>query len=248
MRVERTHHSAPQQRIMAMSRIKMFALLPMRKDISRQTFHDHWRHPHGTWARDIASTSRYIQSHRIETAHLGPEQSRYEGVAEVWKEGIEDASTRGLDPVYVKYLIPDEPNFIDKAGLRFVFTDEEIIQSGPPAGTPAESADSRWKERNAALSVKLIQIIEQDGPSHWAMENDRELGCHLGALRHVRSHFNPQLHPVGREPAAIGFRELWWPTLSAFEAGVTRAPEALQTILSRPAKAVAMLCQAERVL
>lgn len=231
-----------------MSRIKMFALIPMRKGISRQAFHDHWRHPHGTWARDIASTSLYIQSHRIETPHLGPDQSTYEGISEVWKEGIEDASTRAQDPLYVKYLVPDEPHFIDVAGLRFVFTDEEIIQSGPHPGVSSDSADFRWKERKAALSIKLIQIIEQDGPVHWAQENDRQLGYQLGALRHVRSRFNPQLHPAGREPAAIGFRELWWPTVSAFEAGVMQAQDALKTILSRPAKAVAMLCQAERAL
>jgi len=232
-----------------MSQIKVFALIPMREGISRQTFHDHWRHPHGTWARGISTSTRYVQSHRIETALLGPEQARFEGIAEVWMETIEDARARRQDPYYEKYILPDEPNFVDRSALRFVLTEEEVIQSGAPPGTHADSADARWKARDAALAVKLIQVIEQDGATPWAAADDKELGYQLRALRHVRSRPYRELHPGGEPPpAAIGFRELWWPTLSAFEAAAARAPDALRTLLKRPAKAFAMLAQAERVI
>jgi hypothetical protein len=232
-----------------MSHIKLFALIPMRPGLDRQTFHDHWRHPHGTWARDINTSTRYIQSHRVESRHLGPEQSTYEGVSEVWIEGTEDPRVRRQDPYYVKYIVPDEPNFIDRPRLRFVYTDEEIIQPGPHSGISPDSADSRWRARDAMLSIKLIQIIEQDGSVPWDQDSDRELGHRLGALRHVRARPNRQLHPPDRQPppAAIGIRELWWPTLSAFEAGVNKAPDDWRQMLARPATALSMLCQAERI-
>jgi uncharacterized protein (TIGR02118 family) len=71
--------------------IKFFGLIPRRSDISSQEFHDHYRHPHGTLGRQIPTFRDYVQSYQIHSPLLGPDQTRFEAVAEVWFDTVGDA-------------------------------------------------------------------------------------------------------------------------------------------------------------
>jgi hypothetical protein len=66
-------------------------------------------------------------------------------------------------------------------------------------------------------SIKVLQLIRTDGTADWAGEQDGELGRRIGAFRQVRNHLLEEAH--GEDPTWLGARELWWPTLSAFQAG-----------------------------
>lgn len=244
-----------------MGLIKLFIALPRAADISEQTFHDHWRHPHGTWGKRISTVRHYVQSHRLKTSYLGASQERYDGVCEVWYEGEHDATSIGSHPVYAKYLIPDEPKFIDMEHIVFTFMDEEILMAAPDPNEQEGSADFAWSAHAQPVTIKLIQLVEENGDKPWDSEDDLSLGMAIGALRHVRSRPNKVLHPTGQHAAItplattdpdegrlIGARELWWPTYSAFEAGVNSNPAAFQELVGRPAQATTMLCSAERMV
>jgi hypothetical protein len=226
-----------------MSRLKMFAFLPRRADVSKQYFHDHWRHPHGTWGRRISTVQRYVQSHRIDCSLLPPTQTKYDGVVEVWFDGFSDAHNMPNHPTYSKYLVPDEPNFIDMDKLLFIFAQEDIVRSGPDPNEEPGSADFAWREDQAPITVKLIQLFQVVPGIDRSSSDERAIGDSVGALRQVRSQSIPAL-TVDRH---YFIRELWWPTLSAFEEGVERSPVTLAALLSDRANTT-LLCQAERML
>lgn len=228
-----------------MPKIKMFCALPRRRDISAQAFHDHWRHPHGTLGSTISTVRNYVQSHRIETVILDETQSHYDGIVEVWFDSVDDAIALPDHPAYKRHLVPDEPRFIDMDRIRYVFTNEEILFSGPDASDPSlDAADLNWNECNRATSIKLIQFFSEDISSTRDENYYRELGLSLGAFRHAFCTANDKIHPS--TPPFKGVRELWWPTLSAFEAGVSANPNALEKLTKKTNPTSTMLMIAER--
>lgn len=244
-----------------MGLIKLVIALPRARGVSEQFFHDHWRHPHGTWGKRISTVRHYVQSHRMQSSFLDETQNRYDGICEVWYEGIHDATSIGSHPVYKKYLIPDEPKFIDMEHIVFTFMDEEILMAAPDPNEVEGSADFAWSAHAQPVTIKLIQLIEQNGDQPWDGEDDLSLGMAIGALRHVRLRPNPILHPTGQHAAItplattdpnegnmIGVRELWWPTYSAFEEGVTANPDAFNELVGRPGRATTMLCSSEKMV
>jgi EthD domain len=229
-----------------MGRVKMFCGIPRRKDVSPEFFHDHYRHPHGTLGRGISTLRNYVQSHQIHSGLLGENQTRFEACAEAWFDCPADAVSMATEPTYVKYLIPDEPLFINMDEIRYVWTDEEVIMSGPNDLANIDAGDAAFRLDNRPNSVKLLQFIEADGPEPWDQANDIELGQRIGALRHVRCRPYPGMHSEGA--FVIGIRELWWPTQWDMNVGVARDREAFQTLLSRPRQSTAFVACAERII
>lgn len=226
--------------------VKMFGCIPRRPDISRQFFHDHWRHPHGSLGRHISTMRRYVQSHQFDSDLLGPTQTHFEGCAEVWFDSVEDGLSFDTEPVYVRDVKPDEPLFVDLPNLRFAFADEEVLVSGPDLREPISDGDAAWRLDNRPTSVKLLQFIISDGGVPWASPDDRALGHRIGALRHVRSRPSPVVHADGA--FVIGIRELWWPTLWDLEQGVAKDRAAWDALAGRPGESIAMIANAERFI
>lgn len=208
--------------------IKVIVAIPKRADISDAQFHSHWREPHGRLALHIKPMRRYVQAHRIEGLQLGYDSGPYSGFAEVWLDDLPSALGLGQDPDYQKYLVPDEPNFCDVSGLKFLLTEEDIGLGGPPI-----LRDDR--------SFKVLQLVSRSVAcsaeqfnSRWATDGtDDAMVNRLGAIRHVRCRAAP-----GTEPAAgTGYdavRELWWPDLASFEAARRRSPDAWRGLIESP--------------
>ena len=226
-----------------MAKVKLFALIPRKPGVSAQEFHDHWRHPHGTLARRISLIRKYVQSHQLHSSVDGIRESVFEGVAEVWMDSAADAMSLGQEPWYVEHLIPDERIFIDLPNLRFLVTEEDVIVSSPNPGSSLTQGDRDWFDDDRAVNIKVLQFIEPAHDATWRQARDAQLGRDIGAFRHVRCVASREAQPDASGVYA-GVRELWWPTLSAFLAGVGAAPAALQELLG--ANGPAVLVQAER--
>jgi uncharacterized protein (TIGR02118 family) len=229
--------------------VKQVLLLPRRPGLSPQKFHDHWRHPHATMARRIRTLCGYVQNHRLDTPALGPEQVRYDGVVEAWFESEESARSVVQDPIYAGFLAEDELNFIDHSGMQGMLVDEEALASAP--GAENGEADAFWDHAAAPLTIKILQFVREQGEQPWADDGDAGRARRLGALHGVRS------RPAGSagdwgdgtaDQTFLGIHELWWPTVSAFERGIAAAPEEWRWFLKRPARALTLLTQAERVV
>jgi EthD domain len=229
-----------------MAALKLFGLIPRRPDFTAQQFHDYYRHPHGTIGRNISIMRGYVQSHRIHTDHLGPSQNRFDAVAEVWLDNVKDAVGFREEPIMVKYLIEDELKFIDMDKLRFLIADEEVLTSGPSWDRGLSPGDTMWSPANRPTSVKLLHFIESNGNPEWPSCDDAAMGIELGALRHVRCRAIPTAENTSS--SYLGCQELWWPTFTAFQAGVAASPATLEKFLANAGSALTLLAQAERFI
>lgn len=223
--------------------VKVLALIPRRPDLTPQQFHDHYRHPHGTTGRYMSTMRRYVQSHQIHTDLLGSGQNRFEAIAELWFDNEKDTVGFREHPIIVKYIIEDEPRFIDMEKLQFMITDEEVIRSRPAASDGLSDADTMWSPDDRPFSIKLLHFAAA-GKTDWTSENDEALGKKIGALRHVRCWPRQSVH--GDTPPYAGVQELWWPTLTAFQTGVAASPKAFSELMNASAGSFTMLAQAER--
>jgi hypothetical protein len=147
-------------------------------------------------------------------------------------------------PVIVKYIIEDEPRFIDMEKLQFMICDEEVIRSRPAAKDGLSDADTMWSPDDRPFSIKLLHFAGVGNKAGWATDQDEALGRQLGALRHVRCWPRKSVH--GDTPAYAGVQELWWPTLTAFNAGVAAAPQAFAALAKPTEGSFTLLAQAER--
>lgn len=225
--------------------IRFFSLIPRRPDIDRQRFHDHWRHPHGTLGRQIPGMLTYVQAHQFDSDRLGPGQDEYDGVAMPSFDSATDAAALVDEPLFVDDIRPDEPLFQDLPRVVFFITEEEVLLSRPAIGT-GTAADRRWDVLERPTSIHLLQFVHLDGNPDWAGPDDAELGLRIGALRHAVNRPNAEVHRDGAP--FLGTRQLWWPTLTAFQDGVDADPAAFDELLARAGRAVTMLAVSERFL
>lgn len=220
--------------------VKLIELIPPRPDIPVQTFHDHWRHPHGTLAMNSRPVRRYLQNHRIDSPMVGPNGTAYEGVAEVWFDSMEAIEGIARDPFIIEHVFPDEERFVDRANLVVFTASEEVLATAPKGGPGLYDDD--WSDNNRPLAIKLLQFVSTDGTERWDSDDDADLGQRIGALRQVRN------RPIGDSRPFLGMRELWWPTLTSFEQGVARDSDAWRRITTRPASSFLFLAQSERLI
>lgn len=225
--------------------IKFFGLIPRRPDMSVEEFHDHYRHPHGTLGAQIPALRGYVQCHQVDTELLGPGQRHYQAVAENWYDTVEDAVGLAEDPHYVEHVKPDEPLFVDIENLKWLFTCEEVVVSGPKARADIPLAEKLL--RNADLgrpsTAKLLHFAVDDG-----VELDRgDLAGRLDAIRHVHCRPHPEIHGGEDRPAFAEVHELWWPTVWEFEQRVGPDNPALRELNERDG-AVTLLATAERFI
>ena len=235
-----------------MGRIKMFGAMARLRDVSPQEFHDHYRHPHGTMGVHISTLREYVQSHQFHTDLLGSDQNRFEAVAELWFDNRNDSRTLRIEATMVAYLNEDEPRFLDLPETKVFVGEEEVLVSCPGPGHPAFTADSanaQWRLFNRPLSIKLIQFIGAAAGAQWCTAEDEHIGNRLGAYRHVRCHppVSSSIAPgrAQRPREFIGVRELWWPTLTAFQQAVAADQDAWNTLMAGQ-HVHTLLAQAER--
>jgi hypothetical protein len=225
--------------------IKMFVLGVRRPDMPPAAFHDHWRHPHGTWGRRMPTLQGYVQSHQLETHLLGPTQSRYECVAEMWLEESDLDDRLGNDPVLQEYLIPDAPRFVIPEQSVSLAVHEHVVSTAamvPVDFGAAGAGDELWSPENCPVAIKLLHFIGLDEDPDWVYADHNGMARRLGALRHV--HCVPLR--AATDVPFLGVHELWWPTLTAFHAGAAAEPRALAHFAARGRASITLLAQAER--
>ncbi|MCB2050087.1 MAG: EthD domain-containing protein [Novosphingobium sp.] len=226
--------------------VKMYGLIPPKPGMDRDEFHDYYRHPHGTMGQNMTTMRGYVQNHRIDTNRLPEMWNGFEAVAEIWLDNVADALSFRDEPVLVKYLIEDEPKFVDMDNLAFFAGESEVLTSGPAQNAGLHPGDELWNPRTRPFTVKLLHFINTDGNADWSRDDDADLGKRLGAFRHTRALPLEAMH--GDNPSFLGLQEFWWPTRTDFHRAVDAAPDALQELLDRAGSSTTFLVQAERFI
>jgi NAD(P)-dependent dehydrogenase (short-subunit alcohol dehydrogenase family) len=149
-----------------LSLIKVMGLVAPRPGLSRQAFHDHWRHPHGTYVMHNQWARQYVQCHCIESKWVGSNDFGFVGVAELTFDSIEGSRHFATHPVYLQYNLPDEDLFLDHDRMELLCVTEEVIQGGR-YGANVPMADASWSDNNRPFGIKPLRncVIVRGLPS-----------------------------------------------------------------------------------
>jgi len=229
-----------------MSRHKLLGFCFPKAGLTLQEFHDHYRHPHGTLGVLPATLRTYFQLHRIRHPLVDDSAEAPEAIAECYFDNLADVRSFRSEPQLVAHLIDDEKTFLDETRSRMVVVREEVVVSAPPFERPYSHADRLWSPAKAPNSVKLVHLVTRHGDPAWAKVLDGDMALALGALRYARSHTDADFH--GERLKYYGAHELWWPTITTFERGVSSAPGIWRRLKAECGPSLPVLVHAERFI
>lgn len=186
--------------------IRYFALLTRLHSVTPQRFHDHWRHPHGSYGSRIPGIRSYVQAHHVHTDLLDDGQDEHEAISVIEFDSVAEARGLVTEPQYYDWILPDEPLFMDKSAIESFATEEEVLVPRSRTLDGANYGDSLWYHLDRSVSFQLLHFVRADGNPEWAGDDDAELGRRIGALRHARNLPSPGFH--GDTPPFLGARQL----------------------------------------
>ncbi|UPG83836.1 EthD domain-containing protein [Luteibacter aegosomatis] len=219
--------------------VKLIQLAHPRAGISRQAFDDHWRHPHGTLVHDMRGNRKYIQHHRLDSAVFKDSDSTYLAIAEVWHDSL-PAADLSKDPHFIKYVQPDEPNFVDQSKHIITMAAEDVVQASRGSIAPdAPFGDLYWSDKDSNVYVTLTQFVG-DRSVDWTVDESLALSRRMRTFRQV---INRSVVP-GSRMAII--RQFIWPTQTHFEEAVAADRDAFESLRKTPSSFL-YLARSERV-
>ena len=113
--------------------IKVSILLKRKPGMGVEEFHRYWKDVHGPLLLSVPELARYIrkyvQCHAIQETFFGTpgEASRYDGIAEMWGDSLDDVRRALAEPRYLEVIRPDELKFLDLPNCIFMVTEEVAI-------------------------------------------------------------------------------------------------------------------------
>jgi len=219
---------------------KLVTLVVPKSGLSVPDFHDHWRHPHGTLAITYRPLRRYVQNHVLGSDLLDPHGTDIHGIGENWFDSAEAITHMSKDPIVHDVFFFDEERFEDRERTQWFVVDQEEVLPVYPGGDHDEHGH-RWSHETRPLSVKVLQLVPPGLGRDWVRDDEAELSRRVQAYRHVRSWSEP-------DAPHTAVRELWWPTLTAFEDGVTGDPDAWAALRAGPPGSLWFLATSERLV
>jgi len=155
-----------------------------------EAFHEHWRTRHAELIVRLPGIRGYVQNFP-----MSPEAS-YDAIAESSFEDTAAMKALARTPEYAAVLA-DEPNFIDRASMGSVITEEQVIKDGPAAGLKTV----RLVARNADMPI--------DAFFGSFLVSARNAAWTPGTTRYVQYHTRRSAYESGRTPAYDGVEMIW---------------------------------------
>ncbi len=184
--------------------IKVVTFLKRKAGMPVEAFQAYWRERHPEVVTRLPGVRRYVQSHTLASAY-GADEPAYDGIAEVWADGTDALRAMTRSPEYAR-VQADEAEFIDRATMGFVVTDEHVVKDGP---VPADAIKRvTFITRRAGLSVDEFQ-------RYWRQIHG-PLAAGIPSLRrYVQSHTRRAAYEGGRTPAWDGMASAWFDSTDA---------------------------------
>ena len=190
--------------------VKVLTVLKRKAGMSVEDFQRYWLTRHPQVVVRLPGVRRYVQSHTLPSAYRKGEPV-YDGIAEVWADGTDAlrAMTRSPENARVQ---ADEANFIDRATMGFLLTEEHVIVEG--AAGPDGVKAVEFLSRKPGTSVDEFQ-------RHWQDRHARLLARIPGLRRCVLSAPRRSAYEAGRVPAHDGATSMWFDSSDALRAAAT---------------------------
>ena len=111
--------------------IRLSILLVRRSDLTHEQFARYWREIHGRHFAAQPETKqyvrRYIQGHIAGDALPGATVSDFDGIAEIWFDDVSGAKPFFESDGYIRNIIPDEEEFMDRKDCKFMWMTENSV-------------------------------------------------------------------------------------------------------------------------
>lgn len=193
--------------------VKIVIFFKRRAGMQRAAFHEHWRTTHADLILRLPGLRGYAQSHVFDDDSLAREPL-YDAVAESWFDDTQAMRSLAKTPEYAAVLA-DEPNFIDRAGMNAIITEEHLLKQEPVPAIAVKRID--FLRRSANLSVEDFQ-------RRWRDDFGPRLVRSATVRRYVQSHTRRSAYEGGRTPAYDGAAMTWCDDAAAARA-VDASPE-----------------------
>lgn len=204
--------------------IKTVIFFRRRPGMSLAAFQEHWRTAHAKLVAKLPGIRRYVQNHVL-PAQAGGAVPAFDAVAESSFDDTQAIKALAKSPEYAAVLA-DEPNFIDRATMGMIVTEEHVLKDGP---VPPDA-------------VKSIALVNRRSGTHideffrnWREVHGPRAAALPGVCRYVQCHTRRSAYDSGRTPAFDGA------TLAWFEGN--SAPVELTAALSDPKRSVQLLAR-----
>lgn len=113
--------------------IKFTAMLVKNPALTHEQFVTHHKTVHAELFMGLPASQehvrRYVQSHSLEQDLPGMPPSAYNGITEIWFDGIEGFAAVFTSPEYLATVRPDEESFLDLAAGDVSLSTENVVHA-----------------------------------------------------------------------------------------------------------------------
>jgi uncharacterized protein (TIGR02118 family) len=201
--------------------IKTVIFFRRRPGMSLAAFQEHWRTTHAELIVKLPGIRRYVQNHVL-PAQAGGAEPAFDAVAESSFDDTQAMKTLAKSPEYA-VVLADEQNFIDRATMGMIVTEEHVIKDGP---VPPDA-------------VKIVALVNRRSGMpideffrDWREVHGPRVAALPGVCRYVQCHTRRSAYDSGRTPAFDGAAMAW---LDGFQA--------LREELADPQRSVQLLAR-----
>jgi len=187
--------------------VKIVIFFKRKPGMSVEEFQKHWRTTHADIIVGLPGIRRYVQSHVLASGYRKGEPV-YDGVAESYFDDTQAMKALSKTPEYAKVLA-DEPNFIDRASMGSIITDEYVIRDAPVPENAVKSID--FVNRKAGMSVDDFQ-------DYWRETHGALCRAAQAMRRYVQNHTRRSIYDSGRTPPYDGVAMAWFEDMQALRA------------------------------
>src|SRR4029453_14987485 len=117
--------------------VKVLTFIKRKPGMAVEEFQRYWLTRHPAVVTRLPGVRRYVQSHTLPSGYAKGEAA-WDGIAEVWADDTNAlrAMTHGAEHAAVQ---ADEAEFIDRATMGLIVTEEHVIVSAPVGADAAEA-------------------------------------------------------------------------------------------------------------
>jgi uncharacterized protein (TIGR02118 family) len=133
--------------------VKAVTFFKRRAGMAVDEFQAYWQTRHPEVVTKLSGVCRYVQSHTRVAAYRNGEPV-YDGLAEVWFDNT--AAMHALrDTPEMAAIQTDEAQFIDRATMGLIITEEHVIKDGP--APPGAAKGIGFVRRKPGMPVEVFQ-------------------------------------------------------------------------------------------
>jgi len=187
--------------------VKVLTFIKRKPGMAVEEFQRYWLTRHPAVVTRLPGVRRYVQSHTLASSYAKREPG-WDGIAEVWADDTDALRAMTLGPEHAA-VQADEAQFIDRATMGLIVTEEHVVVSGPVGADAVKAVE--FLNRRPGTSVDDFQ-------GYWRERHAPHLAAVPGLRRCVLSATRRSAYTAGRAPAYDGVTLMWFDSADALRA------------------------------